>query len=88
MTCSFCAKWVATTREQYKRRLEVQRSYPATAVHPCPTCQSSEWQAVAPEGVDPFEVLRELDREHETRMRVEEKRAKGWWFMFWRRKRS
>ena len=88
MTCSFCKGWLAETREQYKHRLQMLRNYPVQASHPCPVCMSVDWMTTPPPGVSTIDVKDEIEREHKERMRLEERRAKGRWFLFWRRKRS
>ncbi len=88
MTCSFCKNWVAGSRAQYKHRMEVLRAYPETAAHPCPTCGTTDWATIPPDGVDALQVKLEVDNERQDRLRLEEKRAKGHWLLFWRRWRS
>ncbi len=86
MTCSLCRQWMATTREQYKNRLELLRVYGGG--HVCPTCQSQEWMVTPPAGVDHLEVELELKNEHQKRMRAEERRYRRYgWLLFWRKRK-
>ncbi len=87
MTCSWCRTWVATSREQYKQRTELVRAYPG-ANRPCPVCLSADWSTIPPPGISRTEIIDELDREHREKMRLEEKRRKGHWLLFWRHFRS
>ncbi len=88
MTCSLCRQWMATSREQYKNRLELLRNYPSSAAHPCPVCISGAWATTPPEGVDHLEIVMELDNERAIRLRAEERRYRRYgWLLFWRKRK-
>lgn len=43
MTCSYCEKWMATSRVQLENRLDNMAENPQIDVYVCPECGSAEW---------------------------------------------